>query len=109
MAIPIGLMPRFACGELHLTACARDALEKHRTEVKQCFCRHLNGDWGDVKHAVWVANANALQFDGRLLSGYLISRKTRLIIITDSDRSTTTLYVGDECPLSVHWSDFLSH
>ncbi len=109
MAILTGLTPRFRCGELHLTSRAREVLHKHRIEVQSCLRRHLNGDWGDVKPAMWIANANALLFDGRLVSGYLISRRARLIIITESDRSSTTLYVGSDCPWPVHWRDFLSN
>lgn len=57
--------------------------------------RHHEGDWGDVCDDDWHANDEALLSGGRLLSAYeLIGEK--IWIITEHDRSVTTILFPDE-------------
>ena len=58
--------------------------------------RHAIGDWGDLDaHDVFV-NAYALTHGIRLLSSYLLKNNQRLWIITEADRSATTLLLPQE-------------
>ena len=60
------------------------------------LARHAAGDWGDVDAHDWAANDRALFTDERLLSAYRLPNGERLWIITEADRSASTLLLPDE-------------
>jgi len=53
--------------------------------------RHQAGDWGDLEDADRVANDGALDRGGRIVSAYNAANGTRFWIITEADRSVTTV------------------
>jgi hypothetical protein len=53
--------------------------------------RHHAGDWGVVDADDWRANDRALQDGTRLLSVYVLPTGERVWIITEWDRSATTI------------------
>jgi hypothetical protein len=58
--------------------------------------RHARGDWGTV-NADKRANELALKDGTRLLSAYLLrDGTTKIWIITEADRSATTILLPDE-------------
>lgn len=58
--------------------------------------RHGAGDWGDVSVEDWKANDEALASGERLLSAYVVAPGERVWIITEADRSSTTVLLPDE-------------
>jgi len=58
--------------------------------------RHSEGDWGDVSADDWKANDDALTSGERLFSAYEIGAGKRLWIITEADRSSTTVLLPEE-------------
>jgi hypothetical protein len=58
--------------------------------------RHLDGDWGEVSQEDREINNAALQNGGRLLSAYRIGSGVKLWVITEEDRSVTTVLLPDE-------------
>lgn len=60
-----------------------------------CLDRHAKQDWGDVDAEDKKTNDNAVKYGGRVLSAYEL-RGDRLWIITEADRSVTTLMTPDE-------------
>ena len=58
--------------------------------------RHQSGDWGDVDVDDTQANDKALANDGRLLSAYHTNKGVKLWIITEWDRSITTVLLPEE-------------
>lgn len=59
--------------------------------------RHLTGDWGEVDAEDAAANVYALAHGLRLLSAYTLPEGAgRLWVITEADRSATTLLQPDE-------------
>ena len=58
--------------------------------------RHASGDWGDVCTDDLQSNQDALQNGLRLLSVYWSSEGIRFWIITEADRSATTILLPDE-------------
>jgi hypothetical protein len=58
--------------------------------------RHGARDWGDVDAADAAMNESALGTGGRLLSAYTLSSGRRLWIITEADRSATTVLLPEE-------------
>jgi hypothetical protein len=57
--------------------------------------RHQQGDWGEVGAEDWRANDDAVKHGGRVLSAYTVAGE-RLWIITEADRSVTTLLLPSE-------------
>jgi len=57
--------------------------------------RHQSGDWGDMGSQDCNANAEALKYGYRLMSTYTIDDQ-KIWVITESDRSVTTLLLPDE-------------
>lgn len=60
-----------------------------------CFKRHISGDWGNVDDHDKHVNDHALNNGERLLSSYVLP-EGKLWIITEADRSVTTLLLPDE-------------
>lgn len=68
----------------------------NREEVVNALARHCRGDWGIVEAADWRANDDALEFGARLLSAYETQDGLRFWIITEPDRSVTTVLLPDD-------------
>lgn len=80
---------RFAFGDTVMTWNAHEAL--HPADVLSCLARHGRGDWGELCQADIEANELALQDGARLLSVYRDRLNNRFWIITEWDRSVTTV------------------
>ncbi|KNZ68191.1 hypothetical protein Tfer_3273 [Thermincola ferriacetica] len=65
-------------------------------EVHAALQRHMSGDWGDVCPEDASLNDNALVEGGRLLSAYHTKDGEKFWIITEPDRSATTVLLPDE-------------
>jgi hypothetical protein len=94
MSLAIRVKAKFKVGSLHMTRGAADKL--HQEDVFEAFVRHMDGDWGDVDEHDWNANQDAIEFGARLLSSYVDRNDTRFWIITEADRSATTILLPDE-------------
>ncbi|WP_417850272.1 hypothetical protein [Thalassoglobus sp.] len=58
--------------------------------------RHLSGDWGDCEPEDAIANDRAVSEGTRLFSVYHSSSGTKFWIITEADRSATTVLLPDD-------------
>jgi len=58
--------------------------------------RHTAGDWGDVDEHDRRENELSLIHGLRLLSAYILNSGTKIWIITEADRSVTTVLLPDE-------------
>lgn len=86
--------PRFPLGRL-LTTCG--ALEQLNSEdVQQALRRHVSGDWGELSVEDWKENELSLREGFRLLSAYQDRQGTPFWIITESNRSITTVLLPEE-------------
>ena len=65
-------------------------------EMLDALLLHAQGDWGDVCENDRRFNEEALQRGFRLLSVYHDSDKTKFWIITEADRSYTTILLPEE-------------
>ena len=66
-------------------------------EMSFALSRHLRGDWGDVCLADQKANDTALLLNTRILSAYHTEKDhVKFWIITEADRSGTTVLLPDE-------------
>ena len=83
--------PVFPLGQLAATPGALKALEEAGQCLEAFLIRHACGDWGDLCEADRRENARALRDGGRLMSSYTLKTGEKLWIITEADRSVTTL------------------
>ncbi|MGA8581363.1 MAG: hypothetical protein WB579_21920, partial [Bryobacteraceae bacterium] len=58
--------------------------------------RHVTGDWGDVDEDDRRENEHSLVRGCLLLSAYALSNGTRLWVVTEADRSATTILLPSE-------------
>lgn len=85
---------KFAPGDIRIT---RGALvELTPDEVLFGLFRHLSGDWGHVDEDDWKENEAALENGFRLFSAYYGRNDTQFWIITEHDRSATTILLPGE-------------
>lgn len=87
---------KFSPGRIVATPGALAALEENNCSPLTLLARHSRGDWGDVPPEDAQLNDMALQSDGRLLSSYVIGPDTRIWIISEWDRSVTTVLMPQE-------------
>ena len=83
-------------GQVVATPGALDAMEKSGETPLVFLSRHASGDWGDVDAEDKQANDRAVEDGERLLSAYKTKLGTKLWVITEWDRSVTTLLLPDE-------------
>ena len=85
---------RFRCGQLCATPAALDKVG--RAGLIRLLERHLSGDWGDNCESDARANEEALRSGNRIISWYQVSKELRIMIITEADRSATTILLPEE-------------
>lgn len=95
---------RFELGQLCYTPGAQSALEQYQVSPLDLITRHVNGDWGEVCPDDAEANEDALRTGARLLSAFVLSppegsdlsTSVKIWVITEADRSVTTLLLPEE-------------
>jgi hypothetical protein len=89
--------PRFPFGRAVITLGAKATLDTAGMSGLVLLARHTQGDWGDLSIEDLAANELALLTGGRLLSSYnLPDQVARVWIITEADRSVTTVLLPNE-------------
>jgi hypothetical protein len=68
----------------------------HPEDAIQCLGRHCRCDWGDLCEDDRRENDRSLREGGRLFSAYADRNGVRFWIITECDRSATTLLLPEE-------------
>jgi hypothetical protein len=86
--------PKFKLGRTTITPNARDSLNLE--DVQSALERHQRGDWGDLEAEDRQVNDDALEHGGRLVSAYSDRHKVVFWIITESDRSLTTVLLPED-------------
>ena len=89
-------MIRFPLGRVVATPGALRALEKEEQLPAEFLDRHVNGDWGEVPEADKQENKLSVEQGFRILSAYTTSAGDKLWILTEADRSATTILLPEE-------------
>jgi hypothetical protein len=89
-------MVRFPLGQVVATPGALEALQDAGHQPIEFLSRHANNDWGELGDDDKAANDAALVQGLRLLSAYDLRNSDRIWIITEHDRSVTTLLLPSE-------------
>lgn len=87
-------VPKFQLGQLVATANAMARLTQE--DMLRAMNRHVIGDWGELDEADGLENERSLLHGWRLLSAYSASNGTRFWIITEADRSATTVLLPED-------------
>ena len=87
---------RFELGQVVATPGAIDALEKASQSATEFINRHVVLDAGDLDEEDQRTNEDAVDNGDRILSSYLLKDGTKIWIITEADRSATTLLLPSE-------------
>ena len=85
---------KFAPGKIRVSRSA--LIELSPDELLFGLVRHLSGDWGELDEHDWKENEAALEHGFRLLSVYSGRNDTKFWIITEHDRSATTILLPSE-------------
>lgn len=65
-------------------------------DIASALIAHKNGDWGEVSDEDKQANDHDLTHGGRLLSSYRSASGTTFWVLTEADRSATTVLLPSE-------------
>lgn len=96
--------PRFQLGQIFFTPGVIGLIDRLQIDPFELLYRHVCGDWGCLCKEDIKANEAALRCGSRILSAYeLVSKdiegteeSVKIWVITESDRSATTLLLPEE-------------
>src|SRR4028118_1932895 len=86
---------RFTLGQMVMTQGVAVALDEAGQSPFEFLSRHQTGDWGEVCDADKRENEFSIANGFRILSAYRTSEDVKLWVITEADRSVTTLLLPD--------------
>lgn len=90
MTIPL----KFELGKVLTTAQVNEKVSL--PDILEVIAKHSRGDWGIVSPEDAALNEEALTYGNRLLSAYDLDDVGKLWVITEADRSSTTVLFPDE-------------
>ncbi|MBR8215563.1 hypothetical protein [Burkholderia vietnamiensis] len=88
---PTRLKPLFHPGKLLVSHAALAALRANGVPVVSIVLRHIAGDWGIVSEDDKRQNDVSIAAGLRLISIYRLPDQIRILVITEWDRSNTTI------------------
>lgn len=92
-ASPLMLFP---LGKILITSSAMDVLSDCPITPQMLLVRHVTGDWGDLYDEDQAANRAAIKYGTRIFSSHPINADEKIWIITEGDRSVTTILLPNE-------------
>ena len=87
---------KFPLGQVVSTPGALDALRRAGQEPWPFISRHVAGDWGELDEEDRRENELSVREGFRILSAYNLKDGTKIWIITEADRSSTTILLPEE-------------
>ncbi len=87
---------RFALGQTFITPGAEEALQIAGQTATEFLRRHMSGDWGELSDEDVKENEFSLKEGLTLLSAFETGKGVKLWIITEADRSATTILLPSE-------------
>jgi hypothetical protein len=83
-------------GRVVATPGALEALAESGQSPAFFLEQHASGNWGVVDEEDWRLNDEALKDGSRILSAYRTLKGNKAWVITEADRSVTTILLPDE-------------
>ena len=96
MKIKKASKPLFPLGRLVATPGALREIEEADQSPREFLQRHVTGDWGDLCEEDKNENEFSLKNELRILSAYTLRTGVKIWVITEADRSATTILLPDE-------------
>jgi len=90
------IVPLFPAGQIVATPGALALLAQAQKTPLEFLSRHLRGDWGDLCQEDKTENELSLKHGYRLMSSYRINEGETLWVITEADRSATTMLLPSD-------------
>jgi hypothetical protein len=88
--------PRFESGKFVGTPGAIRALGDADQTALEFLTRHVMGDWGEVDQEDACENEVSVREGFRILSAYTLKTGVKIWLITEADRSITTILLPEE-------------
>jgi len=86
---------KFPLGQVYFSRGVIEQLSDSGAVIVALY-RHSCGDWGEVSEADKAENEFSVPRRLRILSAYVAENGTRFWVITEADRSSTTVLLPDE-------------
>jgi hypothetical protein len=86
----------FDLGQTFITVGAQVALDESNQLPNEFLSRHVSGDWGIVCEDDRKENELSVKEGFRILSAYKTKLDEKIWIITEADRSSTTILLPEE-------------
>jgi hypothetical protein len=86
----------FQLGRILATPCAITAMEESGQDAGQLLRRHQSGDYGDICQDDWRENELSVAENFRIMSVYTLANGLKIWVITEADRSATTVLLPEE-------------
>lgn len=64
--------------------------------VNRCIGRHFKLDFGDIDEHDKEVNLKGVRFGGRVMSVYNYNEYIKIYVVTEADRSVTTILLPEE-------------
>lgn len=80
----------------HIVATPKALIHLSQDDIMLAIARHQAGDWGKLDTQDRDVNERALQHGGRLFSRYQSAQDTVFWVITEADRSATTVLLPED-------------
>jgi len=87
---------QFELGNIFMTCGIQALAPSEILECGKCTVRHARCDWGELDEHDTAANNAAVNNGDRILSAYTLSTGKRIWIVTEADRSATTILLPSE-------------
>ena len=88
--------PLFDLGQIVATPGALETLASLGIEPSTLLDRHIVGDWGDMVEEDKQENDFSVDKYLRIFSAYIIAEDVKVWVITEADRSVTTILLPSE-------------
>jgi hypothetical protein len=86
----------FPLGQTYITPGAMEALSEAGQGAAEFLNRHQRGDWGDLGEEDKAENEYSVDKRLRIFSAYHTREGVKLWVITEADRSATTILLPSE-------------
>ena len=88
--------PTFTWSRVVATPGVLEVLQQAERDPAEFLARHVVGDWGDLDDEDKHENELSVEKGFRILSAYKLDDDTKIWIITEHDRSVTTILLPSE-------------
>ena len=85
----------FNLGKIVATPYAKEELERLNYSPLNLLRKHMSGDWSEMATEDQESNSEAITEGSRIFSAYTV-QNTKFWVITEADRSSTTILLPSE-------------